>query len=370
MTAAILRLAALTAFAAGLGAQFLLQHGHLRHANEVRSARILRTSPSSLAFRLAAGGVKEAAADALWLTVLPKLGQSWVEPARKAAWVEAVTTVMVDANPRALTPPLYAAFFLEFAEKRHPGIERILRRAMDAERRAPFEERRRVNRDSWELPEALGMNIYLWERDARPTALHWLREAASRPEAPLMLVEFAGAIAAREGSPLDAWELWLLRADNARKREWREHFLREADRARLGVLRGWARAAEGRLGEWPRALDEVLAEAPPAVAEALRSRQELRGDLLREVVLLPRTRDMEIPSLTKHDREKGLEALRLLVNRFETEKGRRPAALGDLQSVSPVAIAPPPRHGTKWGLDPATGEPCVVPDQGDPRLTR
>jgi hypothetical protein len=367
----ILRWTAPAALAAGLAGQFLLQHGWLRHANEVRSARTLHTAPSSLAFRLAAGGVKEAAADALWLTVLPKLGLPWADPERKAAWIESVTAVMCDADPRALTPTIYAAYFLEAIQRRHPGIERVVRRAMEAEQRTPFGESRRVNDDAWELPEILGMNLYLFGGPAaRLEALKWLREAASKPEAPTVILEFVGALGAREGSPLEGWSLWLFRAAACRNPKWKEYYLAEADRARIGVLRTWARAAEARGGRWPRALDEVLAEAPADLVEALRTRPALRDDLVRDVVLRPDMRDIEIPSLVERDEAAGKEQIRMLQRRYETEHKRPARSPDDLWSMAGHALPPPPRHGTKWDLDPATGEPLVAPDLADPRRTK
>lgn len=364
------RAAAALAFAAALGAQFLLQQP-LGRANEVRASRKLHTTPSSLAFRLAAGGVKEAAADALWLTVLPKLGQPWVDPDRKGAWIEAVTTAMVDANPRALNPVIYAAYYLEFIRRRHPAIERVVRRALEAEARSPFREPERVNADSWILPEILGMNLYLHgEGHEKGEALDWLRRAAEKPGAPTILIDLVGAIRAREGSPLEGWDLWILRAAGTENEEWRESFLREADQARLRVIRRWARAAEERLGRWPGSVEEVLDEAPEAERAAWEAFPARREALVAGLRLHPATRDVEIEGLTAALVAEGTESLRLLLRHHELTQGRPARTLADLDSFGHRPVPPPPRHGTRWDLDPATGEPVVVPDPGDPRLRR
>ncbi len=347
--------------------------GPLGHANQVRASRRLHAAPSSMAFRLSAGGVKEAAADALWLTVLPRLGRSWVEPERKGAWIEAVTTAMTDANPRALTPVIYAAYFLEGIERRHPAIERVLERAMEAREKAPFEEPRRANAASWQLPEVLGMNLYMFGTpEEKKRAVLWLREAAAMPTCPDLVIDFIAAFRAREGSPLEGWELWIHRAFQAENPEFRRAYLEEADRARLAALRRWASAAEARRTPpaWPSTVDEVLAEAPEPERLTWDSLPRRRAAVAEGVLLHPDTRDIEIPSLTARLEKEGLEDLRLLLRHFELTNGRKAASLADLDSFSHRPVAPPPRHGTRRGLNPATGEPEVVPDLADPRSRR
>jgi hypothetical protein len=385
------------AAAAGLGAQALLQQP-LAKANAVRGSRRLDTPPSSLAFRFAAGGVTEAAGDALWLTVLPSLGKPWAEPARKAAWIEAVTTVMTDANPRAHYPLVYAAYFLEMIEKRHPAIERVLLHGMEIEKRGAFGRTTRPNAEAWELPETLGMNLVLYGRPQveKDRGISYLRTAAAMPTCPTIIIDYVAALRAREGSPLEGWDIWLLRAaavadpesrkgirrivglaprdDEAEKekvnRDWMASYLGEADRARLEVLQKWFVAAEGRLGRRPVTWEEVLAEAPGPTADDLRGRPVRRAALLDGVLLLPDTRDVEIPSLTKRQIEDATADLRQVARSFEAAKGRRPRTIQELEAFAGRRIPPPPRHGTRWDFDPGTGEPVVLPDPADPRFHR
>jgi hypothetical protein len=369
----LLRAAIAAALLAGLVAQALLQRP-LGAANAVRGTRGLEVAPSSLAFRLAAGGVKEAAGDALWLTVLPRLGRTWEDPERKAAWIESVTRVMVDANPRAHFPLIYATYFLELVDRAHPGIERLLVHGMEIEKRGAFGRRHRPNEKDWDLPMELGMNLVLPQNgrspDERARGLLWLERAGLRPDCPTIVADFVKSLRAREGDPLFGWRYYLQKMRVTENPDFQRAFLREADAARLAVLRRWAWAAEGRLGRWPRTLDEALAEAPEAAAAELRDRPELREALLEGVVLHPSTRDVEIPSLTEARVSEGLERLRFLARAFENSQGRRARSFRELQATSPTPIPPAPLHGTRWEVDPATGEPAVVPDLADPRLRR
>ena len=392
MTAAR-RLGVAALFAAAFAAQFLLQQP-LGRANEVRSARKLHTSPSSLAFRLAAGGVKAAAADALWLSVLPKLGEAWVDPERKAAWIESVTMVMTDANPRAVNPVIYAGYYLEFIRKRHPGIERVVHHALEARERTPFGEYRKVNAGAWQLCEILGMNLYLYGRNPaeKEEAMRWLRRAASDPAAAAILPDFVDAIARKGGSPLEGWSLWLMRAgsvaDPGLRRalyavagmepgrgeplpenpKLRDYYLREADRVRLEVLRRWAAAAEERTGAWPATVEAILAEAPAAERASWEGNPARRAGLVAGLTVQAATRDLWIPSLAEWLDEQGKAEIRLLVRHYELTEGRKPRSFKDLDAFPPPPVAPPARHGTRWELDPATGEPEVLPDLADPRI--
>jgi hypothetical protein len=369
VTGALRRWGVVLGVAAALGAQFLLQRP-LARANQVRAARRLQTAPSSLAFRLAAGGVKEAAADALWLTILPRLGKPWEVPERKAAWIESFAGVLADANPRAHFPLVYATSFLEFVDRRHPAIERMLLHAMEIEKRGPFGVTTRPNAEDWELPEALGMNLVLHGRTPaeRARGLAYLRQAASRPTCYTLLVDYVDRMGEREGYALMGWDLYLVRASHAGAADLRDHYLKEADRARLDVLRRWALAAEERLGRWPGNLDEVLAAAPPAVADELRRVPDRRRDLLDGVRVLPDTRDLAIDTLTEKQVRDGMSGLVQAIRAFEAARGRRPKDLRDLENGIGTRFSPPPRHGTRWALDPGTAAPSIVPDPSDPRV--
>ena len=367
MTGAAGRAGAALLFAAAFAVQGFLQRP-LGRANEVRASREIHTPPSSLAFRLTAGGIELAASDALWLTVLPRLSRPWADPERKAVWIENVTRVMVDSNPRAITPPLYAAYFLGFLKKRHPGIERVLGHAMEARSKTPFRERRRVNEGVWWFPEQLGMDMILYGDEAeKAKGTEWLRKAAAMPDCPTILVDYLAAMGRKAGDPLAGWDLWLVRAASTTNPKWRERFLKDADGSRLEILRGWAREAAGRHGRWPDDVDEVLAAAPAAVMDALRARPDRLAAFREDVAVHPRTRDIEVVRLTKDLVEQGLAHLRLLARKFEASMGRRPRNLRELETAGSGPVEPPPRHGTRWSYDPETGEPSVVPDPGDPR---
>jgi len=340
---------------AGWGAQALLARP-LTHGADVRAARQLRTPPSSLALRLGAGGVRLAAADALWLTVLPKLGQSWAEPGRKAAWIEAAADAMVDAHPRATLPAQYCAQFLERIEKRHPGIERIVLRALGARRLRPFGRMEGVNEASWELPELLGMNLFLYGGpEGKAASQPWIERAARQPGCPLLLIDFYAALRAREGRELDGWDVLRHRAEVEDNRDFREYFLSEADGARRGVLQKWAERAEKDLGRFPGRFAEVAAGASPADREALRS-DPGRFDRLREgVVVHPEDRWVEIPSLTELLIEDAGRQVDLLAREFEARRGRPPLALKEIEEEFRTALPPPPRPGTRWEYDAGTG---------------
>ncbi len=362
--------AVLALSAAAMAAQWSLQQP-LARANEVRGSRRLHAAPSSLAFRMAAGGVKEAAGDALWLSVLPKLGRPWAEPARKAAWIESVATVMADANPRAHFPITYAAYFLEFIERRHPGIERLLRHGMDVEKRGAFGTVTRPNAGDWELPMALGMNIVLYGKPAeRERGLEWLRTAATKPDCPTILIDYVAALRAKEGNPLEAWTIWGVRAGMRESREWQEICLREADRARLDVLRRWAEAAEERADRWPETVGEVLEAAPAAVREFLDRFPDKKAALVDGVRLIPETRDIRIPALAERMVAGGREEIRQTALAWRAAHGSLPADLRALELALGRQFPPPPFHGTRWALDPGTGEPSVVIDAVDPRVGR
>ncbi|NUN53531.1 MAG: hypothetical protein HUU06_12185, partial [Planctomycetaceae bacterium] len=150
--------------------------------------------------------------------------------------------------------------------------------------------------------------------------------------------------------------------------EWRDQFLREADGARREVLRKWAGAAEQRLGRWPSSLEEVLAEAPPAERESWERNPARRAALAEGVEVLPATRDVVIGTLAEWQDAQTREFLRLLCRHHELTTGRKPASLRDLDAFPHRPVPPPARHGTRWELDPATGEPEVVNDMADPRL--
>lgn len=355
---------------AGWAGQALLARP-LTHGAEVRAARQLRAPPSALALRLAAGGVREAAADALWLTVLPSLGSPWAEPERKAAWIEATANALVDANPRALVPPLYASAFLERIEKRHPGIERVLVRTMEARRLRPFGRLERVNDGAWEPPHDLGMNLYLWGTPAeRERALEWIRRAAEKPLCPTIMIDFFASLRAREGRPLDGWDLLRLRAGVADAPEYREYFLHEADRVRASVLQGWALDAERALGSFPKTLNEVLAHAPESERAALRSDRARYEAVAVGAVVRHEARQVEIPELADRIETEGRNRIRLLAREFEAKRGRPPLTLAEIEQECRARILPPPRHGTKWTFDAAAGEARAVDDPSDPRLHR
>jgi len=355
---------------AGWAAQAALARP-LTRGIEVRAARQLRAPPSSLALRLAAGGVREAAADALWLTVLPRLGLPWAEPARKAAWIEAAAEAMIDANPRALLPAQYCAGFLERIEKRHPGIERVLVRAMEARRLRPFGRMEAVNADAWEPPHDLGMNLFVYGSPGeRPRALEWIRIAAEKPLCPTLVIDFFGSLRAREGRPLDGWELLRLRAAGTDNPEWRDYFLHEADRARGAVLQGWALEAEEALGRFPETLNEVLAHGPEAERAALRADRDRYAALTEGAVVRPGGRQVEIPAFSDRLVGEARERVRLLAREFEAKRGRPPLTLAEIEEECGARIGPPPRHGTKWAFDAAAGEVRAIDDPADPRLSR
>jgi hypothetical protein len=354
-------------FAAALAGQGLLQRP-LGRSNEVRASREIHTPPSSLAFRLTSGGIELAASDALWLTVLPRLSRPWADPERKAVWIESVTNVLIDSNPRAITPPLYAGYFLGFLQNRHPGIERVLRHAMEAESKTPFRERRRVNEGTWWFPHDLGMDMVQYGNEQeKAKGMEWLRRAAAMPDCPTILIDYLAAIGRRSGDPLAGWVLWFVRAATTTNPRWRERFLRDADRSRREILRGWAREAEGRLGRRPKDLDEILSAAPAAVLEGLRAQPDRLAAFREDVAVHPEMRDVEVVRLTKALVEQGLAHLRLLARKFEASMGRRPRNLLELESAGSGPVEPPPRYGTRWSYDPETGEPGVVPDPADPR---
>ena len=360
--------AALAIAAAGMAAQWALQQP-LARANEVRGARRLHAAPASLAFRLSTGGVEEAASDALWLTILPKLGKPWAEPSRKAAWIESFAGVLADANPRAHYPIAYAAWFIEFIERRHPAIERVLVHAMEVERRTAFGRVVRPNADDWELPSALGMNIVLYGSAAeRERGLQWLRVAASKPSCPTLILDYVAALRAKEGDPLEAWRIWGVRSGLREGREWQEICLREADAARLDVLRKWAIASGRRHRDWPTDIDQVLAEAPAPTRDALAANPALRAALVDGVVLHATTRDIQIPSLLARMEDLGRAEILAAARAFEAETGRRPADLRELEKHAGRGFLPPPANGTRWVLDPVTGVPKVGVDVLDPRL--
>jgi hypothetical protein len=349
--------------AAGLAGQALLQQP-LHRSNLVRGARRLHAPPSSLAFRLASGGVKEAAGDVLWLTVLPKLGRPWADPARKAAWIESVTTVMTDANPRALYPLVYCAGFLEMIDKRHPAFERVLRHGIDIEKRGPFGRRTRPNADEWKIPMEIGMNLLMWGKKPgeRERGLDWLRTAAEKPVCPGLVLDTISALRAKEGNDLEAWDIWLVRLGSRTGRGWQEYCLLEADRARLATLRKWAKAAEGTLGRWPATIDELIAAAPAATAADLARRPDRRAAFTDGVVLRGVTRDVEIPSLTERHRAAIEAEIREAVRCYEAEMGRRPPNLRDLELAYGRSFPAPLNVGTRWELDPQTAEPRVAFD--------
>ena len=366
---ALPRPAVLALCAAAMAAQWGLQQP-LARANEVRGARLLHTAPSSLAFRLATGGVTEAAADALWLSVLPKLGKPWAEPMRKAAWIESVTGVLADANPRAHFPLTYAAYFIEFIDQRHPGIERVLRHGMQVERRGAFGVVTRPNEEDWELPMALGMNLVLYGRtpEERELGLGWLRTAATKPSCPTLIIDYVAALRAKEGNPLEAWTIWGVRAGLRDNREWQEICLREADRARLETLRRWAVDAGRALGRWPSSIGEVLDRAPAPTREFLARNPDRRAALVDGVRLLPKTRDIQIPPLAERLEAATRAEILQAVRAFEAENGRPPRDLRELETACARSFPPPPCNGTRWRLDPSTGEPSVAADMVDPRL--
>ncbi len=371
----------LLAATAGFAAQALIQPP-LAKGNAVRASRRLSAPPSSFPFRMVAGGVKEAAGDALWLTVLPSMGKPWAVPA------------MTDANPRAHYPLIYGAYFLEMIEKRNPAIERVILHGMEIEKRGAFGTRSRPNREAWDLPETLGMNLFLYGADAeeKERGISYLRNAAAMPTCPTIIIDVVSRLREKEGSPLEGWDIWLLRAasvaDPESRRalrsvvglapraggeetgkpnpEWTTSYLAEADRTRLEVLRKWCAAAELKLGRWPRTWEEAFTEAPGPVAADLRARPVRKAFLLDSVRLLPDTRDIEIPSLTQRRLDEGKRYLLQVVRSYEAANGRNPRSMGELASVGGRDIPPPPRNGTRWDLDPSTGEPVVVPDQADP----
>jgi len=356
--------------AAAMGAQFAIQQP-LARANAVRATRRLHTAPSSLGFRLAAGGVTEAAGDALWLTVLPNLGKSWTDPMKKAAWIEGVVTVMTDANPRALFPLVYGAGAIENIRKRHPAFQRVLKHGIEIEKRGPFGVVVRPNADDWHLPMEIGMNLYLYgNAGEKEETTRWLRVAAEKPTCPSLILDTLAALRSRQGNDLVAWDVWMVRLSGTKSRERQQFFLREADQARVDVLRKWALAAEKRLDRWPATIEEILASAPPATAEELRQRPDRRAALVDGVVLRATTRDVEVPSLTAAREDEARAELRQLARSFEAEKGRRPGNLREIEDSFGARYPRPPRHGTRWEFDPVTGEPAVVFDLSDPRLKR
>ncbi len=359
-------LATLAALAAAGSAQWGLQQ-HLGPKNRARSVLELDAAPSSLAFRLAAGGVREAAGDALWLTVLPRLGQSWTDTARKAAWVEAATDVLIDCDPRATTPPLYASTFLELIDPKHPGIERLLVKAM--EKRVDGEE---VNAGDWELPYQLGNILYArygrGEAEVLAPALAWYRRAAALPECPTIVIDFIAALESRAGNELDGWLLYGTRAAGTENREWREFYLGQGDDLRQRVLDSWARAAETRLGRFPETVRDLLPEAGAATADRFRLQPELLTAFLEGVSVVPEAREVRVAARVKRLESEGVERVREWCRLHEGKQGRPPASLEDLRSLEGFWLPPAPRHGTRWKVDP-DGEPGVEDWPEDPRLT-
>jgi hypothetical protein len=355
------------AFAAGVGAQAWLQ-ADLGRANRVRSVRQLHSPPSPWGLRIAAGGLEEAAADALWLTVLPRLGVAWGEPDRKAAWIERATEAMIAANPRSLTPTLYAACFLERIDRGHPGIERLLRLAMDAEA-----DGERVNADSWELPHDLGMNHYMrYALDKRAASLEearrWLRVAAAKPECPTMIIEFLAELERREGNELEGWRVYLQRAGGTANPSWREWFLREADGERARIVAGWCRRAEEGGRPFPATAAEAQEFAAPEVRRLLASAPALREDLLRDVVVEAGSRFVFVPSVLEFRESESREQVLQGCRRFEAKHGERPKSADEIKAFFLRGVPRHPRHGKRWEVDPGTGEPVAVDDPEDPRL--
>jgi len=379
-------------FAAGLAAQAALQEP-LGHANELRSVRRTHRAPNWLGFSLAAGGVKEAAADALWLDTLPTLGKTWDDPARKGEWIRGVVKAIQRASPRWPTPVIYGGYFLEFIDKLHPAIDEIYLRAMDAEVRGV-----RVNDGCWEFPYVYGMHFLLWNKvylartgvDRRKDALRWLAVMARMPECPPGYREAAENMIRREarqtgGSELEAWELYRVSwREQVRKTKqagrdplegWGGFIRRGYDEARLRLLAGWAEKAEARLGRWPRDAGEVLAEAGAADRERFRGGaggkdRPMIEDFLEGVEVHPERREVEVPALTALLLADAQEGVRNLVRRYEAKNGRPPAGVADLAEILGRPLPPPPRNGTKWEISRPGGEVRVVPDPEDPRLRR
>jgi hypothetical protein len=355
------------AFAGAFAAQARLQ-ADLGRDNRVRSVRQLAAPPSPWGLRIAAGGLEEAASDALWLTVLPRLGKSWVEPERKSAWIERATEAMTAANPRALNPTLYAVVFLERLDRKHPGIERLLRGAMDAKI-----DGRLVNEDAWQLPEQLGMHRYLrWTassgEDDLAEARRWLRTAANKPQCPTMVLDFLAELERRRGNELEGWQLYLRRAATTPVPSWREWYEAEADRERVRTILAWCRRAELAGRPFPPDAAAAAAEASPAVRRLLESFPAVQDDLFRDVLFEPATRDVAIPRLRVLDEGAGRERMVQACRQFEARYGSRPTEASELAPFFLRGLPRPPRHGTKWGLDPATGEPRIEEDAADPRL--
>ena len=332
------------------------------------ASRQLRAPPASLPLRLAAGGARLAAADALWLTVLPRIGRSWAEPERKAAWIEGAAEAMIDANPRAVVPVAYCAQFLERIRKRHPGIERVVQRALSARRLRPFGRMEPVNRDSYLLPEFLGMNLHLWGTpDEKRRALEWIERAARLEDCPTLVIDFYAALRARQGRELDGWEMLLHRAATTSRKEWREYFLDDADRERRRVLQQWAERAGRDLGRVPSRPAEVAAGAPAGDRESLRADADLFGRLFEGVAVRTEARWVEIPALTDRLRKAAGEQARLLAREFEARTGRPPASLHDLLEGR-ERLPETPIPGTRWEYDAASGTLREVDDLLDPRL--
>lgn len=360
------RLGTLLAFVAAGGAQYGLQQ-RLGRDNRARAVLEVHTAPASLPFRLAAGGVKEAAGDALWLTVLPRLGKDWLDRERKLRWVEAVARVLVDTDPRAITAPLYASTFLELLDIGDPAVIDVLEHAIHARVRGEP-----VNEDNVDLLQQLGMVYYArhtrGDRDALEPALRWLRKAAALPDCPTIVVDFVGELSRRQGNPLDGWLLYRTRAEGTSNPDHRKFYFREGEALRRRVLLRWAGAAEARLGRWPEEVRELYEEIPEKAREEFQRDPALFRDFLeREVIFVPETRDLYFRDQVIEDEKETREALQDWIDYHRQEKGVPPATLEDLTTLEGFHVPLSSRHGTRWDLG-EDGAPALVPHPDDPRI--
>jgi hypothetical protein len=355
------------ALVAAAAAQWALQR-HLGDVNRARSVLAVRSVPDSFAFLMAAGGVREAAGDGLWLTVLPRLSASWIDAESKRHWTRGVAEVLIECDPRAITPPYYTSVFLEILDPDAPFAVEVLEKALNARVDGVL-----VNENNVELLQRIGEVHYArYARGSEASlepALVWFRRAAVLPDCPTMIVEFVAELSRKRGHALVGWLLFRKRAETAGNPDHREHYLAEGEAMRRRVLMFWAGAAERRLGRWPASIRDLAEEIPEEVREAFRRNpQHFREFMEDGVEFVAETRDVVLTTPATRAEEKQREYISKCIEYYEQLHDGPPATIEDLKTLKDVFGLPqPPRHGTRWTLA-GIGEPTLVPYPEDPRI--
>lgn len=347
-------------------AQWALQR-HLGVVNRARTVLAVRSVPDSFAFLMAAGGVREAAGDGLWLTVLPRLGSRWIDVESKRHWTRGVAEVLIDCDPRAITPPHYTSVFLEILDPDDPSAIEILEKALNARVDGVL-----VNENNVELLQRIGEVHYAryarGDEASLEPALVWFRRAAVLPDCPTIVVEFVAELSRKRGHALVGWLLFRERAETAGNPDHREHYLAEGESMRRRVLMFWAGAAERRLGRWPASIRDLAEEIPEEVREAFRRNPSHYREFMEDgVEFVADTRDVVLTADAARTEQLQREDLAFFIKFYEQRHDRPPASIDDLKTLEEFRLPSPPRHGTRWTLD-GIGEPVLSPYPEDPRI--